>query len=466
MAGFRPPKPEPKPGGVPFWRVLPMWLRDGLSVLSDKAYTMKMGQVRMPTRTFYMLNDPPLVRRILAERADNYPKDEVLGFMLRRLMGDSIFTSNGATWKRQRGMMNPAFEAARVKDVFAQMLDATHDMVARLDAVADGRSYSIDVETTHVTADIILRTIFSATMAKGAAERVFAAFNEFQEIAFAHGMLRIFRLPTFLSPRHARAARAAREIRGLLEPMIRARLERIAQGEAVPARDILAAMIEARDPTDGTPFSFEELYEQVAMLFLAGHETSASALGWTLYLIAKQPDVQARLLAEVTAVLGDRQPVFSDLRGLEYTRAVFKESLRLYPPVAFIARTPIEGECLRGKDVKPGSIIFVSPWMLHRNRNHWDAPDEFDADRFETERGAEAARCAYLPFSMGPRVCLGAAFALQEATLILATLIRRYRFEAEPGHEPRPVARLTLRPANGIVLRLTRRDADAQAAAE
>ncbi|MCW0181641.1 cytochrome P450 [Zavarzinia sp.] len=467
MAGFKPPKPEPKPGGLPFWRVLPAWLRDGLSVLSDKAYSMKMGQFRLPTRRFFMLNDPPLIRRVLVDQADNYPKSDILSFMLKRLMGDSIFTSNGALWRRQRAMLTPAFEATRVKLVFGQMRDATQAMIDRLDLVADGSPQPIDIETTHVTADIILRTIFSKTLARDKAEQIFTAFNRFQEIAYGLGMLRVFRVPTFFHVRRNREANAtAREIRGLLEPLIQERLDLIAAGKTPPERDFLAAMIEARDPGNSEPFGFRELYEQVAMLFLAGHETSASALAWTLYLIASQPDVQERLHGEILGVLGpERAPELGDLRAMDYLRDVFRESLRLYPPVAFIAREPATTECMRGKTVGPGSIVFISPWMLHRNRDHWDAPDEFDADRFNTDKGIEAARCAYLPFSMGPRVCLGAAFAQQEAALILASLVRRYRFETVPGHVPKPVARLTLRSENGVMLSLTRRDAPADSAA-
>lgn len=460
MTGFRPPKPEPKPGGLPFWKVLPTWLRDGLAVLSDKAYRMKMGQFRFPTRRFFMLNDPPLIRQVLVERAHDFPKSDILGFMLKRLMGDSIFTSNGAVWRRQRAMLNPAFEATRVRLVFDQMRFATDRMIERLDTIADGAPQDIDIETTHVTADIILRTIFSETLDRERAERVFTAFNRFQEIAYRLGMWRVFRVPTFIFfARNREADRMAREIKGLLAPMIQHRLDRIAAGETPPERDFLAAMIEARDPESDAPFGFSELYEQVAMLFLAGHETSASALGWTLFLIASQPAVQARLHEEVTAVLGDREPEIGDLRGLSYLRDVFRESLRLYPPVAFFARETAKPECMRGKDMKPGSIVFVSPWMLHRNVDAWEHPDEFDADRFQTERGAEAARSAYLPFSMGPRVCLGAAFAQQEAALILASLIRRYRFEPVEGQEPKPVARLTLRAENGIWLRIRRRGA-------
>ncbi len=193
------------------------------------------------------------------------------------------------------------------------------------------------------------------------------------------------------------------------------------------------------------------------MLFLAGHETSATALAWSLYLMASCPHIQERVHAEAAAVYGARTPQFADMRRLPLTRDVFRESMRLYPPVAFLARDAIQTEKMLTRTVEPGSVVFVSPWLMHRHATHWDRPDAFDPDRFETPGGQEALKCAYLPFSMGPRVCAGAAFALQEAVLLLSVLAQRYRFLPTPGHVPEPVARLTLRSANGIPLIVEKR---------
>lgn len=455
-ADFVPPKPETKQRGNLTLHTLRRWLANGIGAVSVKAYRMKMGEIRLPMRRLYYPNDPPLIRRILVDEADRFPKSEINFHMLRLLMGDSIFSSNGATWRRQRRLMDPAFEAARIKEVFGQMRAAADALAARLAVLPDGARVEFDVEATHVTADIILRTIFTEPIAKADAEQIYRAFNRFQEIAYTQGMLRVLRLPAWLVPGAWAARRAARQIRGLLDPLIRGRLDRIAAGGDA-GRDILGFMIAARDPEDGSAFTFDELAEQICMLFLAGHETSASALGWSLYLIAMQPAVQARLQAEAEAVLGDRPAEFSDMRRLEFTRDVFREALRLYPPVAYFAREPTETVCLRDKTVKPGSILFISPWMLHRNIRLWQRPDVFDPDRFRSPEGAEAARCAYLPFSQGPRVCLGASFAQQEGVLILATVMRRFTVAPVPGHVPEPVARLTLRSGNGMPLILHHR---------
>ena len=193
------------------------------------------------------------------------------------------------------------------------------------------------------------------------------------------------------------------------------------------------------------------------MLFLAGHETSAAALGWALYLIANRPDVQARMRAEADAALGDRAPEFADMRRLPFIRDVFHETLRLYPPVAFLARDATESGRLYEQAIQAHSPIIVPTWLMHRHSVYWKDPDQFDPDRFADPATKSARACAFLPFSMGPRVCSGAAFALQEATLALAELVRQFEFAPTPGHIPRPVSRLTVRSANGIPLRVRRR---------
>ena len=192
-------------------------------------------------------------------------------------------------------------------------------------------------------------------------------------------------------------------------------------------------------------------------MFLAGHETSASALAWALYLIALDPEVQRRLHEEADAVFAEGELSFEKMRRLPFTRDVFREALRLYPPVAFVPRDATEEEEMRGKRILPGSILFVSPWLLHRHTEHWVDPDVFDPGRYSRPETRASEQKAYLPFSKGPRVCLGAAFALQEAVIVLATIMRDWKVSPVEGHVPKPVARLTLRSENGIRLAMERR---------
>jgi cytochrome P450 len=221
--------------------------------------------------------------------------------------------------------------------------------------------------------------------------------------------------------------------------------------------DLLEAMIETRDPETGDRFSEMELVDQICMLFLAGHETSASALSWALYLLALFPDIQERAFQETQSILGGRQAGYGDIGKLELIRNIFRETLRLYPPVGFFAREAACPVMLRDKPIAKGSAVVVSPWLIHRHRELWQAPDDFNPDRFGTDETRESLKNAYMPFGLGPRVCIGAGFALQESSLILAELIRHYRFEYVPEREPKPVGRLTIRSENGIWLKVRKR---------
>ena len=378
--------------------------------------------------------------------------------MLELLLGDSIFVSNGEVWKRQRRMMDPAFEGVRVKVVFDLMMQAADALFARFDKIADGSDTAIDIEMTHVTADIIFRTIFSKPLEAEEARIIYDAFNRFQEAAFAHGMTRHIGMPNWVSFFGYRKARkAAQEIRAVLDPIIKRRYDAWHSGDKGDYNDILQSLISVTDPVTGTQFDLRELCEQVAMLFLAGHETSASALSWALYLLSMDQEVQERMHAETVEVLDARALTFSDIRKLDITRNVFMEALRLFPPVAFLPRV-VEKTCpMRNKTVPAGSIVSVSPWLMQRHRRYWQEPDTFDPDRFDRPETVEPQRHCYMPFSKGPRVCLGAAFAQQEGAIILAGLVRRYKFEPVPGFVPRPAGRLTVRSINGIHLRVSKR---------
>ena len=462
MSLFIPPRPPPMPHKASIGDFLKTGLRSTLSLFREGSYdTLAVGRVKIPTlpflqtRSLFIVRAFDLIREMLVRRADEFPKSALMDDMLRMLTGYSIFISNGEVWRRQRRLMEPAFEQARIRDVFPMMLDAVDACAARLqaEAAADpGAPVAVDVEMTHFAADVIFRTIYSEAMDADGARRFFESFEVFQEIAYAHGMLKLGRFPTRLLPSHWRAKRAAKVIRQILEPPIQRRMQAIREDRPTPQNDILASLITARDPETGTGFSEAELLDEVSMLFLAGHETSAAGLGWALYLLANCPHLQDRLHAEAVEIYDGRPPQFSDVKKLAFARDVFRETLRLYPPVATVVRDSTRPERLGTRDIPPGEVVFVPIWLLHRHRQHWDHPDAFDPDRFDTENGREGLRCAYMPFSMGPRVCAGASFALQEATLLLSAFARRFRFSPMPGHTPEPVSRLTLRSANGVRL--------------
>ncbi|GAC1603632.1 MAG: cytochrome P450 [Ramlibacter sp.] len=459
MSPFCPAYPRPRKSRVSGLMMFFSARHSWLDALYERSYTMQMGEVHLPGLDMYMVNEPALVRRLMTDEAAAFPKSRQLGQALEPLLGESIFTTNGSQWERQRKMMEPAFAQARLNVAFPVMREATQALMDRLAAQPDGVEQDVEIEMTHVTADIIFRTIFSVPMEGADAHRVFAAFARYQAMAPRLMLPALFGLRWLVLPWDRwRSRRAAAEIRSLLEKLVRPRFDAHRAGQAHATTDILSSFLDARDSA-GNAFGFDELVDQVAMLFLAGHETSASALTWATYLVAKSPGIQQRMAAEVREQLGGRQPEFTDMKSLTLTWNVFRETLRLFPPVGFISRESVNSCPMRDKQVPAGASIVVAPWLIHRHRSLWQRPDAFDPDRYADDESRESLRQAYLPFGMGPRVCMGAAFALQEAALILSTLVGAYRLEAVAGHVPVPVGRLTIRPANGVRLKLHRRSA-------
>src|SRR5687768_5252278 len=458
MQDFVPPKPAAPPRRFSSLMLLFKTGRSSLGVISDRMYSSYMGEIWLPRRRLFLASHPAIVDRVLVTESDRFPKSEMMRSMLSLLVGDGVFVSNGERWRKQRRMMDPAFEQARIQDVFTVMRDATEAMVARFRLHADGDILAIDEETTHVTADIIFRTIFSRELTRDESAKIFHAFGRFQTLIHRSGIWVLAGVPKILLPGWAFAGRHARTIRALLERDVVRRIEERAAGRDHLRKDILASLLEAADPESGEKFSRSELVDQIAVMFLAGHETSASSLAWALYLIAMRPDIQARMHAEAAAAFAGRKPEFSDMKRLKLARDVFRETLRLYPPVPLISRDATRKTKLRDKLVKKGAMVFISPWLIHRHRKLWDRPDVFDPDRFADPASKESLRAGYIPFSAGPRVCLGASFAMQEATLILAYLALHYRFEPVSHHTPVPAMRLSLRSKNGIRLKIFRRE--------
>jgi cytochrome P450 len=229
------------------------------------------------------------------------------------------------------------------------------------------------------------------------------------------------------------------------------------QQQAIPSNDICTEIVNARDPETGATFNREQLIDQLGVMFLAGHETSASALTWVFFILTQQPQIVERMRAEIDSVVGDGEVGFEHIRSLTFIRNVFRETIRLYPPITFIPRVALQTTKIGSYKVKRGAMIMISPWTIHRNEKYWKSANVFDPDRFSVERESELVAGAYLPFGLGPRVCVGAAFATTEATLIMARLIRRFDFTALNAEKVRPVARLTTRPKEQIMLRVSNR---------
>ncbi len=448
-----PPKPVPRPDRVSLWRYLKLFRHDILSAQPARLYRAWMAEFRTPFFRSYLLNQPDLVAEVLKARPDAFPKSDRVGEGLRPLLGDSVFLTNGETWKRQRRIIDPAFEGGRLRDTFPAMWAAGEQAVARMQT----GEVEIEEQMSHAAADVIFRTLFSFPIENAVATRVFHEFRAYQRTQPILNAAAFVPLPRWMPRGHRAQTRAsARSIRLLITEIVTRRMVEIGAGAAPD--DLATKIMTTADPVTGARFTAEEMVDQVAIFFLAGHETSASALGWALYLLAMFPEWQNKVAAE-TAVLGD--PVddggFGVMSHLRISRDVFREALRLYPPVPMMVRENIGPEQFRNRHIRPRSQMVISPWHLHRHERLWDNPDGFDPARWQTDGGKKSAREAYIPFSAGARVCPGAGFAMVEGPLLLAMLIRAFRFEVVKGAEPVPVAHLTVRAKDGILLRVSAR---------
>jgi len=452
-----PPKPPCRPRKVSLRTYFKLFRRDILSAQPAHLYHAWMAEMRTPFFRSYLCNDPTLVDHVLKEDPTNFPKSERLRSGLKPLLGESIFISNGPLWEHQRRIIDPAFEGGRLRTVFPAMWDSGVAAVNRLVPRADGRPVEIEQECSHVAMDVIFRTLFSVPIENEIATAAFQTFREHQAAHPVATLAALLPFPHFWPNRHSRKTKqTAATIRGLIGQLIEVRMAAISHGTAPD--DLATKIMTTPDPETGETFDAGEMLDQVAIFFLAGHETSAAALGWALYLLARYPDWQEKVAEEALNTFDPDKIYFSTLSKLRHSRAVFRESMRLYPPVPMYVREARKPARLRDRIAKRGSQIILSPWHLHRHERLWDRPDEFDPGRFDTPNGKECLRSAYIPFSAGPRVCPGSAFAMAEGPLLLSMLVRSFRFSLADGPSPMPTAQLTVRSNNGIHLKLTPRN--------
>ena len=447
-----PPKPESRAEKVSLWRYAQLFRHDILSAQPEKLYGAWMAEFRTPFFRSYLANDPALIRLVLKDRPSDFPKSNRLGEGLRPLLGQSVFLTNDDTWERQRRIIDPAFEGGRLRDAFGPTSAAAAAAAQRF-AQRTGEDIEIEAEASHATADVIFRTLFSVPIGDEIAMQTYRAFRAYQRSQPILNLAVLLPLPRWMPRGFRRATKtSAAELRGLIRDLVTRRQKEL---EADSAPDDLATKIMTTpDPLTGACFDLDEMVDQVAIFFLAGHETSASALSWALYLLATHIEWQDPVAAEIaSADLSD----FKALSQLQVTRDVFRETLRLYPPVPMMVREAAQEETFRKRVLRKGAQVVLSPWHLHRHTRLWDDPDSFDPARWQTENGKASARDAFVPFSAGPRVCPGAGFAMMEGVLMLAHVLRDLRVEASSHPAPVPVAHLTVRARDGIWLRFVRR---------
>jgi len=391
------------------------------------------------------INHPSLIEEVLVTNARKYSKGRVLRAN-RHVFGEGLLTSEGDFWLRQRRLAQPAFHRARIASYAATMVDYTERMVQ---GWRGGEERDAHQEMMRLTLEIVAKTLFDADV-EGDAQEVGKSLELLLEIG-ANFRRTIF-VPHWLpTPTNLRVRREVKQIEKILYRII---AERRASGR--DAGDLLSMLLSAQDE-DGSRMTDRQLRDETITLFLAGHETTASTLSWTWWLLARHPAVEAKLHAELDAVLGDRAPTLDDLPKLRYTGHLITESLRLYPAAWGMARLVVEDHEIAGYAVTKGMGVAMAQWVVHRDPRWYDAPEEFRPERWEDDLLKRLPRFAYFPFGGGPRQCIGNAFALMEAALILATIARKFRLPLVANHPVVPLASITLRPRHGVRVTLESR---------
>lgn len=449
MPRIKPPKPPSRPDNAGVLARLKLFRKDMFRSQPDRLYDARMAQIKTPFVDSVLINDPPLISEILEKRAADFPKAGLIGDTLRPLLGHSVFVTNGKKWAQQRSLIDPAFAAGRVRESFTPMRKAVDHALEKL---SDG-PVEIEYVAAHLAADIIFRTLFSVPISEAHARETFEAFRAYQRAQPIFSPFDLIGAPKWI-PRKQRGKTYAARIRVLLGELVAARSKKIRKGTA--PGDLATKIMTARDPDSGIGFTDQEMVDQVAIFFLAGHETSASAIAWGLYCLASDQEAQDEVLHEINTICPAGAPRFSDIPKLRFTRNVFREVLRLYPPVPMMVRETSKPEVFRKRELPSGSLAILSPWHMHRHRSHWDDPDVFDPWRWDDEATRRVAQDCYYPFSKGPRVCPGAGFATVEGVLALAMFVREFQI-APTAQYPIPVAHLTVRSEAGINLALRRR---------
>jgi cytochrome P450 len=445
----------PGPPGSFLWRILPA-LKDPLRFLLDLAGTYGDIVTVRANRT-YLVNRPDLVKHVLQDNHFNYTKGARYRRALEPFFGRGLLTSEGDLWRRQRRQIQPAFHKHHHQDYAGAIVTTTQEYLATWRRSArTGEPLDVRAAMTDVTLAVLMKTIFG----RSAGEDIDAVGRAFLA---AHGEMNLTAafiappLPQWVpTPGHRRFTRAIRTIDAFIARLVAERRAEAASGTGAPGlgasglaaagtQDFLSLLLAARDPDSGEPMSDTQVRDEVITMLAAGHDTVTEALTWTLYLLAQHPDIAERVRQEVSTVLGSREPRADDLAALPFVGCVVHESMRLYPPIWGLMRTTIAADEIDGYALPPDARVIISPYVVHRSPALWPEPDRFLPDRFAQPQAEGRHRFAYFPFGAGPRLCVGAAFAMLEVPLVTTMLIRAFSIQLVPGQTIRALPGISLR---------------------
>lgn len=450
-APFVPPAPKPRTVPPSTLEMIRIVYRNPLELWGEPSYNEPWISVTGVGGPLVIANDPGLIRHVLIDNQKNYKLATVRQKILRPILRDGLLTAEGDTWKRSRKAMAPVFTPRHIAGFARPMLDRSIEFVARYES---GGTVEIAHDMTMLTYEILAETLFSGEIA-GNKDNFAADIDRLLETMGRVDPLDLLRAPDWL-PRltRIRGRKTMRYFRQIVADTIAMRKARMARDPEGAPEDFLTLLLRAEGP-DG--LSRAEIEDNIITFIGAGHETTARALGWTLYCLAEAPWERDRVEAEIDAVLKREPDPVKWVDAMPLTRSAFEEALRLYPPAPSINREPVETDTYKDLVLKKGAQVLVMPWTVHRHRLLWKDPDAFLPERFHPGNRERIDRFQYLPFGAGPRVCIGATFAMQEAVIALAVLMSRFRFDTVAETNPWPVQKLTTQPRGGLPMRVTSR---------
>jgi cytochrome P450 len=439
-----PPRITPPPRPLVGLAFVAQFVRNPIGAVPQAVYEGDYVSYGHGRREIAWITAPDMIRQVLLDEREKFHKLAQIR-LLSPLLGKGILTSDGADWKWQRQAAAPMFRQQDLMGFVPAFVRAARDTLERWRARPGVQA--VDRDMTQATFDVISATLLPSADA-GMPRAVERSSGQFQRSGAWGQLYAVANLPRWLpQPGRRSMASAVRELRAAVARVIAERRARSA-----PPDDLLGRLMAARDPESGQAMNDEQLVDNLLTFYLAGHETTAKALTWTLYLLARSPGWSALLEEEVAQVTGGGEVQAAHLERLALTQQVLKESMRLFPPVPLMTRQAVADATLGGRPVRAGTSVVMPIYAIHRHARRWDDPDAFDPGRFAPEREARIARYQYMPFGAGPRICIGQAFATIEATAMLASFVARARFAPLEGHEPAPVARVTLIPKGGMPL--------------
>ncbi|QBK29296.1 cytochrome P450 [Roseitalea porphyridii] len=455
---FIPPHPVPRTHVPSRLEVVRTVMRNPIELWGEPSYTRTHILARFLNETTLICNHPELIRHVLVDNQKNFRMARVRQLILRPILRDGLLTAEGETWRRSRKAMAPVFTPRHIKG-FANMMKSRADDFLDRYRNRNEQVRDVAVDMTELTYEILAYTLFSDEVVTAGVD--FA--DDVDRLLSTMGRvdpLDLLKAPEWL-PRlqRVRGRATLAKFRKVVRDTMDARRAKRHESPDAVKNDFLTLLLDAEGP-DG--LTADEIEDNLITFIGAGHETTARALGWTLYLLANAPHERALVEEEIAQVLADGPPPVEWLEKMPKTRAAFEEAMRLYPPAPSINRMAVEDETITLKDgtridIEAGTTVLVMPWVLHRHRLYWDNPNAFMPARFWPENRDRIDRFQYLPFGVGPRICIGATFALQEAVIALALMLNEFRFEPTPGLAPWPVQRLTVQAQNGLPMRITRR---------